>query len=298
MPASPCSRYRSAARAAVFAEVWNRSAARRRGQPCSTTQRASSSRPRGSRWHERGTRRPPGRGAAPRQLHTSPEVFLMSRDHETPSPTSVVSTASRWARTRSRGSCAQASNSSPGWEVTDRGLEQLHIDGDRRMGEEGRRAVAEHQTVGGAEATGREMSRRVQPRSAALQKQVRSQRVGEPFAVRRCLGVSAAASPRRPRRGGLNRGRARRRGTAPRARGADRRSSRRRPRRTGSGDGTHARVPAGAARDASRDRHLSQPLGLPGDRPRPPGAPAEPRPRTGRATPPPSRPGRRRRPGW
>jgi hypothetical protein len=70
------------------------------------------------------------------------------------------------------------------------------------MGEEGRRAVAEHQTVGGAEATAREMSRRVQPRSGALQKQVRSQRVGEPFAVRRCLGVSAAASPRRPRRGG------------------------------------------------------------------------------------------------
>jgi hypothetical protein len=49
MPDSPSSRYRSAHRFAVVAETWNRSAARRNGQPSSTMQRASLSRPLGVR---------------------------------------------------------------------------------------------------------------------------------------------------------------------------------------------------------------------------------------------------------
>jgi hypothetical protein len=48
IPAAPNRRYRPAHRAAVVGETWNRSAARRTGQPPSTTQRASSKRPRGA----------------------------------------------------------------------------------------------------------------------------------------------------------------------------------------------------------------------------------------------------------
>jgi integrase len=45
IPAAPCCRYRAAQRAAVVWETWNRSAARRTGQPSSTTHRASRSCP-------------------------------------------------------------------------------------------------------------------------------------------------------------------------------------------------------------------------------------------------------------
>ena len=45
MPASPSARLRSAQRWAVVGETWKRSAARRRGQPSSTTQRARRRRP-------------------------------------------------------------------------------------------------------------------------------------------------------------------------------------------------------------------------------------------------------------
>jgi hypothetical protein len=46
IPATPSCRYRSAQRLAVFTLTWNRSAARRSGQPSFTTHRASFKRPR------------------------------------------------------------------------------------------------------------------------------------------------------------------------------------------------------------------------------------------------------------
>jgi hypothetical protein len=45
MPTGPTCRYQPARRAAVIGDTWNRSAARRTGQPSSTTQRASRRRP-------------------------------------------------------------------------------------------------------------------------------------------------------------------------------------------------------------------------------------------------------------
>ena len=45
IPSAPCCRYRSAHRFAVVGATWNRSAARRSGQPSSTTHRASRSLP-------------------------------------------------------------------------------------------------------------------------------------------------------------------------------------------------------------------------------------------------------------
>ena len=82
MPSAPRARYRLAQRAAVVGETWNRSAARRNGQPSSTTHRANRSRPVSDdgalRWTVKTSEIV---SAFLRQLALDLEVFVMSPRH-------------------------------------------------------------------------------------------------------------------------------------------------------------------------------------------------------------------------
>src|SRR5690606_37555171 len=95
IPAAPSCRYRSAHRLAVVALTWNRSAARRSGQPSSTTHWASFKRPRSVKvalaWGTKTSGVSTGLVVAPH----SPGGPHHSRSFDrVPSPTSVGSTTS------------------------------------------------------------------------------------------------------------------------------------------------------------------------------------------------------------